>query len=158
MTHDSDKRFAPRVTVATVLPGIGPNQHRFLFVEETVGHVLVINQPAGHLDEGETLAQAAVRETLEETGWDVQLRHLVGVYQYAINQRAYLRFAFAASALHHHTERALDSGIVRTLWLSRDELIARQQQQRSPMVLQCLDAYLAGERHSLSMLHALGTR
>ncbi len=150
-----EKRFAPRVTVATIVPGTGAELGRFLFVEEMVGHVLVLNQPAGHLDEGESLAKAAVRETLEETAYEVELQNLVGIYQYQIDRRAYLRFCFAAKALRHHPERALDQGIVRALWLSREELIARQQQHRSPMVLQCLDAYLAGEGYALKLLHGL---
>jgi 8-oxo-dGTP pyrophosphatase MutT (NUDIX family) len=154
MKMESEHRFAPRVTVATIVPGTGENLGRFLFVEESAGETLVINQPAGHLDAGESLLQAAVRETLEETGWHVRLTHLVGVYQYQSLERAYLRFCFAADAVQFDALRTLDHGIVRTLWLSREALIARQSQHRSVMVLKSLDDFLAGARHELGLLHA----
>ena len=146
-SHDVE-RFAPRVTVATVIEKDG----RFLFVEERINGKLVLNQPAGHLDADETIVHAAARETLEETGWTVQISALVAIDQYEAADRAFLRFAFAATALHHDSTRALDTGIERAVWLSRDELIARKNDHRSALVLAGVDAYLAGVRVPTSLL------
>jgi 8-oxo-dGTP pyrophosphatase MutT (NUDIX family) len=142
------ERFAPRVTVATIVEREG----RFLFVEERIAGMLVLNQPAGHLDPHETIVDAAARETLEETGWQVHIDALVVIDQFETSQRAFVRFAFAATALRFDAARPLDVGIERALWLSREELIARQAQHRSPLVLAGLDAYLAGVRLPLSAL------
>ena len=146
-SHDVE-RFAPRVTVATVIEKDG----RFLFVEERINGKLVLNQPAGHLDAEESIVHAAARETLEETGWTVQIDALVAIDQYEAADRAFLRFAFAATALHHDSTRALDIGIERALWLSRDELTARKNDHRSALVLAGVDAYLAGVRVPTSVL------
>jgi 8-oxo-dGTP pyrophosphatase MutT (NUDIX family) len=142
------ERFAPRVTVATIVERDG----RFLFVEERIAGALVLNQPAGHLDPHETIVDAAVRETLEETGWHVRVDALVVIDQFETPQRAFVRFAFAATALSFDATRPLDIGIERALWLTRDELIARQAQHRSALVLAGLDAYLAGVRLPLGAL------
>ena len=142
------ERFAPRVTVATLIERDG----RFLFVEERIAGKLVLNQPAGHLDAEESIVQAALRETLEETGWTVHIDALVAIDQYEAFNRAFLRFAFAATALHHDAERVLDVGIERALWLSRDELIARKNAHRSALVLAGVDAYLAGVRVPIGLL------
>ena len=150
-TSEPESRFAPRVTVATIVPRDG----RFLFVEEWVGEQLMLNQPAGHLDAHETLAHAAVRETREETGWQVEIEHLVAIYQYDAADVSFVRFTFAAKALHHDPMRVLDVGITRALWLSRDELIAHAAPHRSPMVLAGLDVYLAGARHPLAVLRGV---
>ncbi len=117
----------------------------------------MLNQPAGHWDEGETLHAAALRETLEESAWDIRLRTLVGVYEYRPPDLDYgfLRFAFAAEALRHHPERKLDVGIERALWMSRDELAACAERHRSPMVLRGVDDYLAGKRYPLDLLNHL---
>lgn len=142
------ERFAPRVTVASIVERDG----KFLFVEERVAGKLVLNQPAGHLDAGERLVDAAARETLEETAWHVRIDALVSIDQYTVGGSAFLRFAFAATSLHFDADRLLDTGIVRALWLTRDELIERHQQHRSPLVLAGLDAYLAGVRIPLDVL------
>ena len=142
------ERYAPRVTVATLVERDG----RFLFVEERISGKLVINQPAGHLDPDESIVQAAVRETLEETGWTVQIDALVAIDQYEAIDRAFLRFAFAATALQHDASRVLDAGIERAVWLSREELIARASEHRSSLVLAGVDAYLAGVRVPTSLL------
>ena len=145
------ERFAPRVTVATLVERDG----RFLFVEERISGKLVINQPAGHLDPDESIVHAAVRETLEETGWTVRIDALVAIDQYQAANLAFLRFAFAATALHHDTARVLDTGIERAVWLSRDELIARAHEHRSSLVLAGVDAYLAGVRVPISLLRMI---
>lgn len=138
------------VTVATIVE----DQGRFLFVEEIKGGRAVLNQPAGHLDPNESLQRAAVRETLEETGWDVELTSVVGIYLYTApsNGVTYQRICFAAKALRHHPEDQLDEGIVGAVWLTRDELVAQQERWRSELVLRCLNDYLDGEHFSLDLL------
>ena len=114
-----ETRWHPDVTVATVVVRDG----RFLQVEESIGGRLLLNQPAGHLEPEESLLQAAVRETLEETGWDVRLTQFIGTYQWvAPTGQCFLRFAFVADALAHHPERSLDTGVVRALWMTPEEL------------------------------------
>lgn len=140
----------PHITVATIVE----DQGRFLLVEELKSGRLVLNQPAGHLEPNETLRQAAVRETLEETGWDVELTGVVGVYLYTApsNGVTYQRVCFVARPLRHHPQRCLDTGIVGALWLSRDELIAQPERWRSELVLRCVDDYLAGPLHDLDLI------
>ena len=145
--------WCPRVTVACVVADGG----RYLMVEEEVNGRLVYNQPAGHLDDGESLASAAVRETLEETGWTVELDALVGVHQWRSTEHGegVIRFSFAARPLSHDPSRSLDTGIRRALWLSRAEIAALGERLRSPLVLQSIDAWLAGARFPLDALHWL---
>jgi len=142
--------WRPHATVACVVA----RGDRFLMVEEQVNGRLAYNQPAGHLDEGESLAAAAVRETLEETGWTVQLQHLVGVHQWRSTEHgdSVLRFSFAARAVEHDPHRPLDTGIVRALWLTRAEIAALGERLRSPLVLRSIDAWLAGQRLPLDTL------
>lgn len=138
------------MTVATVVVRDG----RFLLVEEVVGSRTVLNQPAGHWEAGETLVEAAVRETLEETAWAVEPTALLGTYTYQPEDLPYgfLRFAFLAEPRHRH-ERALDPGILRTVWLTPDELRAAAGRHRSPMVQRCADDALAGRQFPLSVLN-----
>lgn len=138
------------VTVAAVIEHDGA----FLVVEERVGDALRINQPAGHVEAGENLLQAVVRETLEETGRIFRPEALVGVYLWQVPDASltYLRLAFCGQAGARDPERALDAGIERTLWLTRDEIGARRPQWRSPLVLRCVDDYLAGRRYPLAIL------
>ncbi len=137
------------LTVATVVERGGT----FLLVEEDKGQGPVFNQPAGHLEDGETLPEAAVRETLEETGWDVAPEALVGLYQWrAPNGETFVRACFAARALVHHPERALDAGIVAARWLTRTELADGGYRPRSPLVLRAIDDFLAGRRYPLELL------
>jgi 8-oxo-dGTP pyrophosphatase MutT (NUDIX family) len=145
--------WRPHVTVATIVA----NGDRFLMVEEEVFGRLVYNQPAGHLDEGETLATAAVRETLEETGWTVKLDHFIGAHQWRSHEHGdeVLRFTFAGSAISHDAARELDVGITRALWLTRTEIAALGDRLRSPMVLRSIDAWLAGQRLPLDILDSL---
>ena len=143
-------QWQAHVTVATIVE----DQGRFLIVEELKGGKAVLNQPAGHLDPDETLQNAAVRETLEETGWDVELTSVIGIYLYTApsNGVTYQRICFAAKPLRHHPEYQLDDGIIGPLWLTRDQLQAEQERWRSELVMRCLDDYLSGEHFSLSLL------
>ncbi len=138
------------VTVATIVE----DQGKFLFVEELKGGKAVLNQPAGHLDPDESLQRAAVRETLEETGWDVELTSVIGIYLYTApsNGVTYQRICFAAKPLRHHPDYQLDDGIIGPQWLTRDELVAQQERWRSELVLRCVDDYLNGEHFSLDLL------
>ncbi len=142
-------RWAPRVTVATVVARAG----QLLLVEEEHGGRRVLNQPAGHLEPGESLVEAAVRETREETGWDVRPTAFIGTYQWsAADGTPFLRFAFAAEPLRHHPEQALDAGILQALWLPPAAILADTARLRSPLVWQAVSDWLAGQRHPLSML------
>jgi ADP-ribose pyrophosphatase YjhB (NUDIX family) len=144
----------PRVTVAAVVERAG----RFLLVEERgpAGR-LVINQPAGHVEGGESLLEAAVRETLEETGWNFEPRFLVGIYLWRRPDGAvsYLRAALAGAVDGFDPDRPLDDGIERTLWLGRDELAEQGARLRSPLVMKTVEDYLGGERYPLSVLKSL---
>ncbi|SNR95451.1 NUDIX hydrolase [Pseudomonas segetis] len=142
--------WQPHITVATVVEDNG----RFLLVEEHAEGRQVFNQPAGHLEANETIGQAALRETLEETGWEVELTAVTGIYLYTApsNGVTYQRVCFAAKPIAHHTELALDDGIIGPQWLTRDELAAQPERWRSELVLRCIDDYIAGERFSLSLL------
>ncbi|TWI03810.1 ADP-ribose pyrophosphatase YjhB (NUDIX family) [Luteimonas cucumeris] len=153
MSYREGRFWQPDVTVATVVLHDG----RLLCVEERVNGGLVINQPAGHLEPDESLADAALRETREETGWDVRLTSFVGAYQWKApeTQRHYLRFAFAADAVFHDPQRPLDEGIVQALWLTPAELQARQASHRSPLVWRVVDDYLAGRRYPLDLARQL---
>jgi len=151
---DSGTRvWHPRVTVATVVPHDG----RFLLVEEEVHGRRVINQPAGHLESDETLQAAALRETLEETGWEVELEALLGVQQWTSTQSGshFVRFTFAARTLRHDPTRPLDTGILGVVWLSRDEVAAAGERLRSPMVLQGIDDWIGGRRLPLDAIRSL---
>lgn len=140
----------PAVTVAAVVEREG----RFLLVRERTKRGLALNQPAGHLEPSESLAEAAARETLEEAGWQVEPHALIGIYRWAApdNGATFVRFAFAAHAIEHEAARPLDTGIVAALWLSYEEIIARRDEHRSPLVLRCIDDYLAGMRWPTSLV------
>jgi len=142
--------WKPDVTVAAIIE----NDGRFLMVEEHVGHRLVINQPAGHLEVNESFVTAVIRETLEETAWTFVPDSLTGIYLWQHPERnvSFLRLTFCGTVTDHDPDRPLDHGIKRTLWLSRNELTQRQAQLRSPMVTKCIDDYLAGIRYPLSVL------
>lgn len=146
--------WKPSVTVAAIIERDG----KFLLIEEETSEGIRLNQPAGHLDPLETLAQAVVREVLEETAYDFTPQALVGVYmsRYTSKRRGtdvtYLRFTFCGEAGQEH-DQPLDEGIIRTLWMTRDEMAACQERHRSPLMLQCVDDYLAGRRAPLDMLH-----
>jgi 8-oxo-dGTP pyrophosphatase MutT (NUDIX family) len=145
--------WRPDVTVASIVPRDG----KFLLVEEVVRGELVLNQPAGHLEPGESLPAAARRETLEETGWEIELTALVGVYQWTnpVGDSHFLRFTYAAAPQRHDPQRPLDAGIVRVLWLTRDEIAAEHTRLRSPMVLRCIDDWLGGRSLPLDAVVSL---
>ncbi len=146
--------WKPSVTVAAIIEREG----RFLLVEEETSDGIRFNQPAGHLDPGESLSTAVARETLEEAAHDFTATALVGVYmsRYVSSRTGrevtYLRFAFAGELGRQH-DRPLDEGILRTVWMSYDELLASREKHRSLLVLRCVDDYLAGQRAPLSMLY-----
>lgn len=142
--------WAPHVTVATIVE----RDNRFLMVYEDADGQKVYNQPAGHLDPNETLQQAALRETLEETGWTVQLTGVVGVNLYTApsNGITYCRTTFIAEPVCHDSARALDVGIIEAVWLTYEDLVARKDQLRSPMTLQIIDEYRAGRRFPLQVI------
>ena len=153
MSYREGRFWQPDVTVATLVVRDG----RLLCVEERANGQLVINQPAGHLEPDESLADAAVRETREETGWNVRVTHLVGAYQWkAETGRHYLRFAFAAEPIDEIPDAKLDDGIVRALWLAPAELQALAPRHRSPLVWQCAADFLGGCRYPLALARQLG--
>ena len=145
--------WKPDVTVAAVAERDG----KFLFVEERSGGRVVLNQPAGHLEDGETFLEAVVRETLEETAWRFLPQAVVGVYVWRPPHaaRTFLRVAFSGVLLEHDAARPLDRGILRTRWLARGQLDEPRLRLRSPLVTQCVDDYLAGARHPLSLISHL---
>jgi len=142
--------WKPNVTVAAVIEQDG----RFLVVEEETGDGVRFNQPAGHLDEGESLLDAVVRETREETAYDFVPRFLVGVYQWRrpAGDITYLRFAFGGDIAGHEPQQPLDAGILRALWLTPEELNAQSALHRSPLVAQCIADYRAGRRYPLELV------
>jgi 8-oxo-dGTP pyrophosphatase MutT (NUDIX family) len=145
--------WAPHVTVAAIVERNG----RFLVIEEHTSAGLRINQPAGHLEAGETLVEAVIRETLEETAHHFEPKALVGAYMTHFARQSgdvtYLRFTFCGTAGEEVADRALDDGIVRTLWLTADELRASAERHRTPIVLTCLEDYLSGRRVPLDFIH-----
>lgn len=144
--------WQPHITVATIVERDG----RFLLVEELQAGQRVFNQPAGHLEADETLFQAAIRETLEETGWDVELSGVVGIYLYTApsNGVTYQRVCFAAKPIRQRSQQPLDSDILAAHWLTLDELKARPECWRSELVPRCIEDYLTGPLHSLDVVRA----
>jgi len=148
------ERFRPAVTVAAIVEQGG----RYLLVEEETPEGLRLNNPAGHLDPGESPLQGVVREALEETARRFEPTALVGVYlsrfqRPALNEDVtYLRIAFCGDIGEPDTGRTLDTGIVRTLWMTPDEIRASSERHRSPLVLRCVEDHLAGRRHPLDTI------
>jgi 8-oxo-dGTP pyrophosphatase MutT (NUDIX family) len=145
--------WKPELTVAAVVA----ERDKFLIVEERVGRRKVFNQPAGHVEGGESLLDAVVRETLEETASILVPDAVVGIYLWKNPRsgRSYLRVAFTGSVIGHDPGRALDDGIVRAHWLSRAQLLGFQSRLRSPLVMRCVDDWLAGVRYPLTLLSHL---
>jgi NADH pyrophosphatase NudC (nudix superfamily) len=142
--------WKPSVTVAAVVERDGA----FLLVEEEAHGRIVLNQPAGHWEPGETLAEACVRETLEETAHHFRPSGLLGVYRWHFPEAdvTFLRFAFCGEITGHEPGRALDKEIRRALWLTPDEIRAQRERHRSPLVLACLEDHLAGRRYPLDVV------
>jgi ADP-ribose pyrophosphatase YjhB (NUDIX family) len=142
--------WQPHVVVAAIVERDG----RYLIVEEMIADEKRLNQPAGHWERGETLIEAVRRETLEESAWEIEPRNFLGVYIWQPDSLPYpfVRFAFTADAIRHHPERSLDEGILRALWLTPGELLARRDELRSPSVMQCIEDHRAGRAYPLSMI------
>jgi 8-oxo-dGTP pyrophosphatase MutT (NUDIX family) len=145
-----DERWRPNVTVAAVVERDG----RYLLVEEASSAGPVLNNPAGHLDRGETLLQAVAREVLEETARAFTPTHLVGAYlaPSARGDVTYLRFAFAGEVGEPDPGRTLDEGILRTLWLTPEQIEAERSRHRSPLLARCIADHRAGRRYPLDLL------
>ncbi len=141
------------VVVACVVEKNG----RFLIVEERINGAPMLNQPAGHWEPGETLLEGARREALEETCWEVEPTAFLGLYHAdpADLDYGFLRVAFVAEAIRERPDLTLDVGIERAVWMTRDEIVATQHKHRSPMVLRCVDDYLAGRRYPLDLISHL---
>ncbi|HSV53859.1 MAG TPA: NUDIX hydrolase [Burkholderiaceae bacterium] len=150
-----DTRWKPSVTVAAIIEKDG----KFLLVEEETPEGLKLNNPAGHLDPGESPADGCARETLEETSHRFSPTALVGVYLSRMQRAStgeditYLRFAFCGELGEAEAGRALDHGIVRTLWMTPEEIRASAERHRSPLLLRCVEDYLAGKRHPLELVY-----
>ncbi|MBU1366119.1 MAG: NUDIX hydrolase [Gammaproteobacteria bacterium] len=143
--------WKPHVTVAAVVQRDG----KFLLVEEETEAGLAFNQPAGHLEEGESLIEAVAREALEETAYHFKPTHLVGIYNWkhpAKDDKTYLRFAFAGDLRGYEAGRQLDDGIVAARWLTLDEVKATQARHRSPLILRCIEDFIAGKQFPLDLL------
>jgi 8-oxo-dGTP pyrophosphatase MutT (NUDIX family) len=143
----------PDLTVAAIVERNG----QFLLVEERVGNAIVFNQPAGHVERGEELIAAVIRETLEETAWTFRPEALVGIYlwEQPERQRSFLRFAFCGQVTAHDADRRLDRGIERALWMDRSQMLTRSARLRSPMVMRCVDDYLEGQRFALEICQTI---
>ncbi len=146
--------WRPDLTVAAIVQ----RDDRFLMVEERIRDTLVYNQPAGHVEDGESILDAVIRETLEETAWRFVPQHLLGVYLWRNpdNGHSFLRVAIIGQAVEQVPGQQLDTGIVAAHWLDRATLQQRRAQWRSPLVMRCIDDYLAGHRHELDALRYLG--
>jgi 8-oxo-dGTP pyrophosphatase MutT (NUDIX family) len=143
--------WKPHVTVAAVVQRDG----KFLLVEEETEAGLAFNQPAGHLEEGESLIDAVAREALEETAYHFKPTHLVGIYNWTHptkDDATYLRFAFAGELRGYEAGQPLDDGIVAARWLALDEVRATQGRHRSPLILQCIEDFMAGKKFPLDLL------
>lgn len=142
--------WPPHITVAAIVEKDG----KFLMVEEISGGKLVYNQPAGHLDPDETLAEACVREAFEESGWHIEVTHVLGVSRYtsARSGTLYYRTSFIAHTLAHDPTATLDDGIEQAVWLSYEEIKAQPEKLRSPLVLKNIEQYLSGECYPLSII------
>jgi phosphatase NudJ len=157
-----NKRWKPNVTVAAVIERDFDGVQKFLLVEEETRDGLKLNNPAGHLDPGESPAQGCTRETLEETAFHFMPTAIVGIYLSRFERAqvghaqpldiTYLRFTFCGELGEHVAGRSLDEGIVRTVWLSADEIRACVPRHRSPLLLTCLEDYLAGTRYPLELI------
>jgi 8-oxo-dGTP pyrophosphatase MutT (NUDIX family) len=142
--------WTPHVTAAVI---IEDPEGRFLLVEEVSGGKVVFNQPAGHVEEDESILAAACRETLEETGWRVDLQYFLGIYTFKApsNGETYYRFCFVASTLEKITDE-LDTDIITTHWLTLEQIRERRDSLRSPLVLHCIEDYRNGRRFPLEVV------
>nr|WP_315484350.1 NUDIX hydrolase [uncultured Undibacterium sp.] len=150
--------WKPSVTVAAIVPRQHGDRLEFLMIEETTPDGVRLNQAAGHLDPNESLVQAVIRETMEETAHEFVPEALVGTYMSKFispnsgKEVTYLRFAFCGKVIAQH-DRPLDHGILRALWMTYEEILACQEMHRSPLILKCLQDYLAGQRAPLNLMY-----
>lgn len=146
----NDAIWKPNVTVAAVVERAG----KFLLVEEETARGALYNQPAGHLEPDETLSASVIRETLEETAHHFVPHALLGIYHYRYHPShiTYMRFAFTGEITGHDSGRKLDTGIVRAVWMTPEEIRASHERHRTPLVVRCVDDYLAGRRYPLELI------
>ena len=146
--------WKPRVVVAAVIE----KDNKFLVVEEQIDGRRAINQPAGHLEPNETIVEAVIRETLEETRWEFEPSDLLGV-MHLLNEdtkRIFIRFTFTGKLIKHHPGYKLDPDITQVHWMSYDEIVSQQELMwRSPLVVRSLDAYLSGVRYPLDLVETM---
>ena len=149
MTKLEQQRWHPHVTVAALVEREG----KFLLVEELINGETVLNQPAGHLEAEESFIDAVIRETQEETAWQFLPEALIGIYRWVHPQsrETFLRYCYVGQVNNYAPQQTLDDGIIRSLWLSHKE-VEQQQNLRSPLVLQCINDYLAGQCYSLKLI------
>jgi NADH pyrophosphatase NudC (nudix superfamily) len=142
--------WKPHVTVAAIIE----REQRFLLVEEETSHGIAFNQPAGHLEPGESLIDAVIREVSEESAWTFTPEYIASIqlWRKQPDASSFLRICFVGHCSHYQSRQSLDDGIIATHWLTRDEIVAKKSKLRSPLVLTTIDQYLAGEHHSLSLL------
>jgi len=142
--------WKPHATVASIVERDG----HFLLVEEESNGLIVYNQPAGHLEPDESFIDAAIRETQEETAWQFHPQYITGIYQWKQTEkkRTFLRVAFCGHCDNHQADQPLDNGIIKAVWMTRDELLLEKDKLRSPMVIRCIDDFLAGHRYPLSLI------
>ena len=142
--------WKPNTTVAAIIE----RDNKFLLVEEITERGNRFNQPAGHLEDNETLIQAVIRETMEEAAYEFTPEFLLGVYQWkhTLNDTTYLRFAFIGKAGVHYPMQELDEGIVQAVWMDIDEIRDKANLMRSPQILSCIEDYLAGKRYPLEVI------
>ena len=145
--------WRPELAAAAIVQ----RDHRFLIVEEHIRGASVFNQPAGHVNDGESIIDAVVRETLEETAWHFVPRALLGIYLWRnpANGHSILRMAIIGDVTTHDPSRKLDAPVVAAHWMERETLLAQSGKLRSPLVMRCIDDYLAGQRHDLAALNYL---
>ncbi len=139
-----------RVTVAAVIE----QDEKFLLVEELIQGKKMLNQPAGHLEDAETLMDAVIRETREETAYRFIPSYITGIYQWKhpVTNETYLRFAFSGKVADHNANQALDQGIIAAKWMSLAQIMAHKKSHRSPQLELCITDYLAGEKWPLSLI------
>lgn len=144
----------PEITVAAISERDG----RFLFIEERSSGRLVLTQPAGHLEPDESLAQAVIRETLEESCYPFEPQAVGGIYiwRHPRSGATIVRVNFIGEVGEPHTHRQLDEGILRVMWLDPTQILAQRHRLRNPLVLRGLEDYLAGKRYPLDVLQSVG--
>lgn len=150
----------PRATVAAIIvrpiDGSVDGPAQYLMVEELIDGKIQLNQPAGHIENNENIINAVKRETLEETAWDFIPQGLTGIYQWSSPAGiSFIRLCFYGHCNKHHPQQALDSDIIRALWLTHEQIVARTDCHRSPLVNDCLNDYLSGSRHALDLVKHL---